>query len=527
MLSVYSEVSPLTSPRASTDLDPTGSPDVSPIELRPLASHEFPKLDPKARSQLPILRKVDPAAESASPGSVDGIEGKETTSPVERSKEERLAMLKEKNRKLLSGFQERPSSKSTHATRPQRSDSLDHPVYREPWKGASGRTTLVEPVRNVPRARHDSGPVPKRKSESKDSSAHNIVTMPTTQGISTEPTSHTAPSQHRESIETADEPIKPTAPLKVGNNTTRVRSPVTAENLSGPFNPRYSDATISSYDQATSDIDGSRDEAKVTSPTSAKQESTKASSNTCVHPRPPSGDRDPSSRFSWTTKGTTTPPPKTPENDPASRFSWTTYASSVHESPHTMALRDASAPPVPPMPYMPNAMAMRKRPITSSSPDPNSISKPKINRKPTPSDMTRNRSSSFYSTTTTVTEAQKSPTSPPVDRSKSLPQCPPELEAKDRIAGLEARMDVLTRRRNNIHLILKELNNVVQPTSFAYDLATRAEVQKTVKGLEDELSEIRVEEYDMGMKLHRALKKRDQENVYGYPTGLWIKRVTS
>jgi len=179
-------------------------------------------------------------------------------------------------------------------------------------------------------------------------------------------------------------------------------------------------------------------------------------------------------------------------------------------------------------------MAMRKRPIPSNPTDPYSTPKPKINRKPTPSTINASRASSMYSSITTTTaanEPSKSPTSTtltsPADRSKSLPQCPPELEAKDRIGALEARVEVLVRRRANINQILKELNNVVQPTSYAYDMATKDEVKKTVKALEDELSEIRVEEHQIGMILHRALKKRDQENVYGYPTGLWIKRVTS
>lgn len=88
-------------------------------------------------------------------------------------------------------------------------------------------------------------------------------------------------------------------------------------------------------------------------------------------------------------------------------------------------------------------------------------------------------------------------------------------------------MEVLLRRRGNINQILKELSNVVQPTSFAYDLATKEEVKKTVKGLEDELSEIRQEEHNIGMILHRLFKKKESESNYGYSTGLWIKRVTS
>ena len=541
MLSVYSEVSPLTSPRASTDLNQAGSPDVSPIEPHTSATQEFSKSDYKLRSQLPVLRKAPPAAGSSTGDagnplggrrrSAEGVEGREDTPPLELSKEERLADLREKNRKLLSGFQEQRSTKSKTMSSPTGDDSLDHPVYREPWKGASGRTTLVDPVRNVPRSRHDPQPAAKRKGPEKDLGAHIAVTVPNIRTTAPALTSPPKAGQPEESAENTDEPMKPIVPLKLGNNTPRVRSPVTAENLSGPFNPRYSDATVSSYENGRSEIaEGSRGGPQVTSLSPAPQKPNNSSSDTLDRLRPQTSDNDQASRFSWTTSATTTPPPKTPENDPSSRFSWTTYATSVHESPRTMPQRDSNPPPVPPVPYMPNAMAMRKRPIPSQPIEASSNFKPKINRKPTPSDVYRERSSSLFSTTTTAAEGQKSPTpseTQPADRSKSLPQCPPELEAKDRIGALEARKDALNRRRRNIHQILKELSNVIQPTTFAYDLATREEVKKTVKGLEDELNEIRAEEHHIGMTLHRALKKRDQENVYGYPTGLWIKRVTS
>ncbi|KAF7511708.1 hypothetical protein GJ744_003871 [Endocarpon pusillum] len=515
------------------DLDAAESPDVSPIEPPPV-TQDVPKLDLKLRTHLPIPRKLPPASDSASPDSRASPsvrrEPKESVGSPESSEEERLKMLREKDRKLLSGFQERPSANSKDALKSRREDSLDHPVYREPWKGASGRTALVEPVRNVPRPKHDTGPVAKRRSVVKDPSAHTVVTVPASRSTSVEPTSPITSTQPPEPTDFSDEPIKPTAPLKVGNNKSRIRSPVTTEKLSGPFNPRYSDATVSSYEPTPSDIrDGSRDESKVTSPTSQQQRPTESLPDTTSHPRRQTADDDPTSRFSWTTSTTTTPP-KTPEIDPLSRFSWTTYATSVHESPRTTAQRDIDTPPVPPIPYIPNAMAMRKRPMPSHTTDANLISQPKINRKPTPSNMASIRSSSLPGTSATATEAHKSTTatiSPPADRSKSLPQCPPEVEAKDRIAALEARVEVLLRRRGNINQILKELSNVAQPTSFAYDLAAKEEVKKTVKGLEDELSEIRQEEHDTGMILHRLFKKKELESNYGYSTGLWIKRVTS
>ena len=436
-------------------------------------------------------------------------------------------MLKEKNKKLLSGFQERPRNNNKETTRPRREDSLDHPVYREPWKGASGRTTLVEPFRNVPRSKMDTGPVPKKRSAGKDLSAHTAVTVSVAGSPSAESPSPAASPQQFEPAVLVDEPIQPVAPLKFGNKTTRLQSPVTAENLTGPFDPRYSAATVSSSEHVPGDIvNGSRDDSNSIPPA----ETVKPFPDSSDHPRPPTADEDLPSRFSWTTSGTTISPPRTPENNPSSRFSWTTHATSVRDSPQAMAERDTNTPPVPPVPYMANTIAIRKGPILSHAVHPNTLSTQKVNRKPTPSNISTNRSSSLYSTTTAV-GADKSPTTTatsPADRSKSLPQCPPELEAKDRIAALEARVDVIVRRRGNINQILKELNNVVQPTSFAYDLATKEEVKKTVKSLEEELSDLRVEEHEIGMKLHRLLKKRDQESLHdGYATGLWIKRVTS
>ena len=68
---------------------------------------------------------------------------------------------------------------------------------------------------------------------------------------------------------------------------------------------------------------------------------------------------------------------------------------------------------------------------------------------------------------------------------------------------------------------------VIQPSSIAYDMASRAEVKKTVKSLEAEMADISKEEHDVGLKLHRAWKKRDEENAWGGGGGLWVRRVTT
>jgi hypothetical protein len=92
---------------------------------------------------------------------------------------------------------------------------------------------------------------------------------------------------------------------------------------------------------------------------------------------------------------------------------------------------------------------------------------------------------------------------------------------------LEARKDSLARRRANIDTIIHELTQVIQPSSIAYDMAAREEVKKTVASLNNELAEIKREEHEIGVKLLRAWKKRDEQESYGGSTSIWVKRVTS
>ncbi len=66
---------------------------------------------------------------------------------------------------------------------------------------------------------------------------------------------------------------------------------------------------------------------------------------------------------------------------------------------------------------------------------------------------------------------------------------------------------------------------MIQPSSPAYDLASRDEIKKTVAGLNAELAGVMKDEHEVGMKLHRAYKKRDNDDIWE-PTGLWVRRVT-
>lgn len=172
---------------------------------------------------------------------------------------------------------------------------------------------------------------------------------------------------------------------------------------------------------------------------------------------------------------------------PTSRFSMTTYATTDAGSPPGSPTVDDDTPPVPDISSQMQDLAARALKGTTRKPTASQISASKL---------------------------------------KTLPQSPPEMAAGNRIEALEAKLKDLGRRRGNIGTIIHELTQVIQPSSIAYDMATRSEVSKTVDSLNNELADIKKEEHEIGLKLLRAYKKKDEGDFYAEPSGLWIRRVT-
>ncbi len=58
------------------------------------------------------------------------------------------------------------------------------------------------------------------------------------------------------------------------------------------------------------------------------------------------------------------------------------------------------------------------------------------------------------------------------------------------------------------------------------DVRRKREMEKLkVERLRVEEADVRREEHDIGLRLHRAWKRRDKDAVFE-PTGLWVRRVT-
>lgn len=58
------------------------------------------------------------------------------------------------------------------------------------------------------------------------------------------------------------------------------------------------------------------------------------------------------------------------------------------------------------------------------------------------------------------------------------------------------------------------------------EVRRKRELEKMkIERLRTEEADVRREEHDIGLRLHRAWKRRDKDAVYE-PTGLWVRRVT-
>ncbi|EFQ98160.1 hypothetical protein MGYG_01196 [Nannizzia gypsea CBS 118893] len=170
--------------------------------------------------------------------------------------------------------------------------------------------------------------------------------------------------------------------------------------------------------------------------------------------------------------------------EPCSRFSATTYATTEPGSP----------PPI---------SESFEQPLPGIGSKMHQFSAKNTIRKPTPSQMT------------TVSEVG------------TVAQTQPETNITTRIEDLKSKLADLARRKTNIDTMIHELTQVIQPSSIAYDMATRSEVNKTVTSLNNELADIKKEEHELGLKLLRAYKKRDKGDIYANEPTLWVKRVTS
>ncbi|RMD39534.1 hypothetical protein DV735_g5599, partial [Chaetothyriales sp. CBS 134920] len=412
--------------------------------------------------------------------------------------------LKDRTRQILAGLRDRDAAKKSGRGRD--ADPMDQPAQKVPWKGASGRTTLVDPVQNTPAAR--TGPLqPTHGSDGKGK--HGRPAVEEAYARSTSPRlQHPKQQPH---TPTAQQTGHARPSPDIGQHSVYMVPSNADTSLFLPLKPRTPSPSSSVDQQSNSSDDqpamlpqGGEGSAKLQQHLRAK-----------FSFEPDSAPGTPAStiRRKAVNPGAQNPTVAHLQREPESRQSWTTYASTqANDSPVSLAPTVlASSPPPSPLPPLPSPVVVRKRVPESrysSYTGSNTSSPSTVSRKPVASD--RHRSVSNAS-----------------NASKSLPPTPVELEAGDKISSLEARLDDLARRRGNNTKINRELRASLARNAITYDMRKRREVEQLIATLSLELDDIGREQHDVALSLHRARKKRDRDSCYENPTGLWIRRVTS
>ncbi|SPO04238.1 uncharacterized protein DNG_06921 [Cephalotrichum gorgonifer] len=445
-----------------------------------------------------------------------------------------------------------PSPSPASAPPPRKSSLGSNSLATRPeWKGASGRTTLVAPVQDTPQAtplqiprksskreRYAKGrgarggpggpgalsPISPSGSETDlnraDPAAPNLISSPPAGSSSNQDprTAYPSPPPHSASAappSPAADPHSPTAPAPV-------RAPISVDNARAVRRKPPSAAPPAPSASASAS----------SHPSHAHHISTTSSIYSTFDsqtvPHPPESYRAPAG------PAATTAAPEDNWTQPPSRFSVTTYATSSHTRSSNPSI-DLDAPPMPSPPRdhhqsppskvgAPDPGAYMSSPYTSPAAEMRKAAA--LGRDNVPPYL----KSGGWSSGATPSIFSDRPGSV-ASTSKALPLAPPEIEmqtANDRVGNLNARLESLAHRRININKSIKKMTELMPTDNLMASEAVlrKREIEKQkVEGLREELAEVQREEYELGLKLHRAYKRLDRDAEYE-PTGLWVRRVT-
>lgn len=424
-----------------------------------------------------------------------------------------------------------PSPSFGHRIR-QFGRSKPEPIESRPaWNGAGGRQALVEPVReNKNVAPLNIPPKSSRRAErTQDTQAHrNTPTNP--QGAETAPGSSAGATVRKvvpsRSGQTPEPKLAGTEPAthNAAQHAQAYPSPPThsspAPQASGPSNTPPAPLAIPDPGKAIKRKPPPAGQAQAPSHT------VHPSTSSSIYSTQPDGLGLTTSPHPITT--TSPNPPASDEGwvQPSSRFSITTYATSVAGSPRQCQEEDR-----PPVPEVPSVMD-RRRPVggidspEATGDEPLVISLKSASVSSPITGLERERGHPPRA----AADIKKSERSASISStSKALPPAPPEMvESKDRVVLLNAKLEGLAHRRNNINRSIKQMTELMPADRLlesAEVMQKREEEKKKVEKLREELAEIQQQEYDLGLKLHRAYKRQDRDADYESGT-LWVRRFT-
>lgn len=236
------------------------------------------------------------------------------------------------------------------------------------------------------------------------------------------------------------------------------------------------------------------------------------------HGYQPEPDRIPNSHFSWTTQGTSLThhtrygyQPQ-PDHIPNSHFSWTT--SGTLQTNHT---RPDTPPPSPPPPVPTKYRAppvksilSRHRPIQRTERE--QWSPPR--KSPLPA--------ALYNPTMS-SRSKLNLASPKLDEgagsAKKLPP-PPDMSPKTHLESLQREEEDKIHQRRNIQRIISELSKIENASPMEVPFSHVRDAKRRLAELRTTLSEIELEEREIGIAISRTRRKQGEEEA------LWVRRAT-
>ncbi|TKA71219.1 hypothetical protein B0A49_03992 [Cryomyces minteri] len=362
---------------------------------------------------------------------------------------------------------------------------------REEWKGASGRSALVDPLADNPlpvirplaiTRQSQKKPVPPLSGDSNNN-------IPVSAKRRTYSETHAASHGHVHEGEW----IKPIVPLKAGRNSPlrAVTSPISLKrNANAHPNPRspniMSQPPMSSWVKDHV-LPAPTEDFENMPPTVEPQEPTDDMGDSCT----------------------------ALHHESASRFSWTTYATTAYQE---------STPPSSPPPPMPSftrspnpaaSVVSRRRPVaTNETTSPYAPYRPAHSASAT---ATSHRSHRLPASSPPTSTATPTPTS----ATKALPPAPPQLHSTDPISALEAHLADLAHRRTNLHRIIANLQALQPRNPIVQDIAAHRATERQIEAHRAELADLEREVHEVGLRLVRARGREGEGEA-----SLWVRRVT-
>ncbi|KAF9697428.1 hypothetical protein EKO04_004924 [Ascochyta lentis] len=539
--SAYEDISPPSSPEPAQQHDPNlprryrSMRDVSPMDENRGAV--------RANGNIPVLRKAPAAIQTGetkssqkfwggkvAPNSKvrwDEYSGEPTSSNAGRAGSVNpLAFAKDSLRPM--GYQVSVSGPENKKKNTSFTDRVglfgakpapaEPPQAPEPWSRATGRAEIARSLRDE--ATHQPLQIPRkpstRKVEGLGLDMSNVVAT-TTNRVPLASDARSVANKPN-AFDTYSEPIKPVVPLKVGRKSPNndLTSPTTPQNhglgISNPYS--YPSPVSPANEKQSPSSFGTTDGRSETSETESWERSLTPKQSTVwnkpIEQIPEKNKEAAHSRFSWTTYNSTTtyqhsPPPSPPQPMPTLDAITKTRVMTEPASAASSVLNRRR--PVPQADNIPDTPPPVRKPIPAAR-SPVSLK----TRKTTLASPTSPRPGSTFSTSTTGTQ-------------KALPQPPTTLSASDHVAILESQMEDLHVRRSNVYKMIKKMNAAAPSNPMLTDFKTARMAEQKKKAFEDELAEIKIEEHDIGLKLHRALRKRERDDPNS-GSALWIRRVT-